>query len=104
MLLQSFSGHVQWKVIRVDLAKQSPLDLTEYKNTIQAEHTIYYMVCIFQPAGTHHSLDKVQVLGHHVVEVVCDEDSSDKQLGNKHFKINATFKDSPLNSPWTWFR
>lgn len=29
---------------------------------------------------THHSFDEVQVLGHHVIEVVCDEHSPDKQL------------------------
>lgn len=29
---------------------------------------------------THHSPDKVQVFGHHVIEVIGDEDSTDKQL------------------------
>lgn len=32
---------------------------------------------------THHSLYEVQVLGHHVVEVVCDENSPHKQLWQK---------------------
>lgn len=30
--------------------------------------------------GTYHSLDKVEVLGHHIIEVICDENSPDKQL------------------------
>lgn len=32
---------------------------------------------------THHSLDKVQVLGHHVVEVVSDENSPHEKLKEK---------------------
>lgn len=32
---------------------------------------------------THHSLDKVQVFGHHIIEVVSDEDSPHKELRQK---------------------
>lgn len=84
MLLQSFSGHVQRKVIRVNLAKQSPLNLNT--GDFQTRRAGTHHTVIFQPAITHHSLDEVQVLGHHVVEVIGDEHSSDEQLGNKILK------------------
>lgn len=33
--------------------------------------------------NTHHSFDKVEVFGHHVIEVVSDEDSPHEQLRHK---------------------
>ena len=45
VLLQLFTGHVQWKIVRVD-----------------------------------NSSDEGQVLGHHVLEVVSDEDTSHEEL------------------------
>ena len=39
---------------------------------------VHYSAITLALEITYHSLDEVQVLGHHVVEVVCDENSSDK--------------------------
>lgn len=57
-----------------------------------------------QSEVTHHSFDEVQVLGHHVVEVVCDENSPDKQLCREAHVTNESLKLLPLqiHTEYSW--
>lgn len=41
------------------------------------------MVSAIIPENTYNTLDKVKILGHHIMEVICDEYSTDIQLQNK---------------------
>lgn len=47
---------------------------------------------------THHSLDKVQVLGHHVVEVVGDEDSPHEKLRFIKERAEISYRNDIISS------
>lgn len=58
-----------------------------------SRQNVYVYTYILHTWQTYHSLDKVQVFGHHVMEVISYKDSSDKELEQKFDgqKIPACF-------------
>ena len=102
MLLKSLTGNIQGEIIWVHLhmAKESSVSNKHTgKNSTNHQPNRPFS----QSSDTYNTLDKVKVLGHHIMEVVCDEHSAHIQLGRhkKKKKLppgNCTFK---LKIPFT---
>lgn len=76
MLLKCFAGYIQRKIIRIHLIeKESFKYIKQYlKLKKEIKRKVY---------NTYNTLNKVKVLGHHVMEIISDEHSSNVQLNYK---------------------
>lgn len=86
MLLKCFTGYIQRKIIRIHLIEKE-----NFKCIWQYEQ----LKNKWNPSkiyNTYNTLNEVKILGHHVVEVISDEHSSNVQLNYKSRECPSYFR------------
>lgn len=85
MLLKGFTGYIQRKIIRIHLIEEENFKyIWQYLKKKKINASKIY--------NTYNTLNEVKIFGHHVMEVISDEHSSNIQLNYKRREQPSYFR------------